>query len=534
MSTKVFSKSTEDIYKNLNDNQKQIYLKDFTSMVKADLLTGILFGIIFIIFTAGIITVLLLEVDTPQFLWFIITLTTIFSLLCIFLILKNVIELKQAPEIKIKSYIQSIEKKSVSISKSLLNRPYITNALIEIRCVNFYVSQLLKNEELKKICINYVSENVLDLMYFEGMFIPFCATKKANSNSAWDYKYNFVFPKKCDFETTPYIEILKQVDSDKLSLEETTLFLSHIARAAGLNIPYNLVVKGMSNKNEKNLTSAALEKLENVYTEVSKMVSAKFDNVKNLYDLLHNQNVIQGEQSSYQYFALIFVLYYYQKLKFIEYSETILSSYNLKEISQKFNDKNNIAFDMDMVESLTQLGEDGETIIKVIVFLSAKYYQNISISKISSVVSSKINEYLKTANEKEKLNMLIQGSYKSRSKYNMAQIDLMDGKQFEIFVANLFTNMGYKTEVTKASGDQGVDVIAKKGEKILAIQAKHYNQAVGNHAIMEVVAGAKFYNANLCYVVTNNYFTKSAKDLAATNNVILWDREKLIEKLSEV
>ena len=51
---------------------------------------------------------------------------------------------------------------------------------------------------------------------------------------------------------------------------------------------------------------------------------------------------------------------------------------------------------------------------------------------------------------------------------------------------------------------------------------------------MEVVGGAKIYNATLCYVVTNNYFTKSAKELAAANNVILWDRDKLIEKLSEV
>lgn len=533
MSTKVFSVNTEDIYQNLNDTQKEIYSKDFTSMVKANLLTGILFGIIFIIFTVGIIITILMF-DAPQFLWFIFFLTAIFSLISIFLIVKSAIELKQAPDLKIKNYILTIEKKSVSASKNLLNRPYTTNTLVEIRCVNFYVSQFFKNEDLKKICVNYINENVLDLTYLECMFIPFGAIKKENSNSAWDYKYNFIFPKKFNFEATPYIEILKQLDIDKLSADKTILFLSQIARGAGLNIPYNLVVKDISNKNEKDLTSAALEKLENIYAEVSKMVSAKFDNVKNLYNLLHNQNVIRGEKSNYQYFALIFILYYYQKLKFIEYSETILSHYNLTESPQKFNNKNNIAFDMNLVESLMLLGEDSETIIKVMVFLVAKYYQNISINKISLTVSSKINDYVKTANEKEKLDMLIQGSYKSQSKYNMAQIDLMDGKQFEIFVADLFLHLGYHTEVTKTSGDQGVDVIAKKGEKIIAIQAKHYNQAVGNHAIMEVVAGAKFYNATLCYVVTNNYFTKSAKELAATNNVILWDRDMLIEKIREI
>ena len=116
----------------------------------------------------------------------------------------------------------------------------------------------------------------------------------------------------------------------------------------------------------------------------------------------------------------------------------------------------------------------------------------------------------------------------------MLEIDKMTPSQFEIFVAELFCKFGYRAETTKLSGDQGIDVIAKKGNQVLAIQAKHYNLAVGNHAIMEVVGGAKFYNATLCYVITNNYFTKCAKELAAANNVILWDRDKLIEKLSKI
>jgi restriction system protein len=110
----------------------------------------------------------------------------------------------------------------------------------------------------------------------------------------------------------------------------------------------------------------------------------------------------------------------------------------------------------------------------------------------------------------------------------------MSDASFENFVAELFNHLGYNSERTKLSGDQGVDVIAKKGTQVLAIQVKHYNQPVGNSAIQEVVAGANYYNATICYVVTNNYFTKSAKALANANNVILWDRDKLIEKLGEM
>lgn len=36
----------------------------------------------------------------------------------------------------------------------------------------------------------------------------------------------------------------------------------------------------------------------------------------------------------------------------------------------------------------------------------------------------------------------------------IAEIDIMDGREFERFVANLYTKMGYKTQLTPGSGDQ--------------------------------------------------------------------------------
>ena len=39
-------------------------------------------------------------------------------------------------------------------------------------------------------------------------------------------------------------------------------------------------------------------------------------------------------------------------------------------------------------------------------------------------------------------------------------------------------------------------------------------------------------NAHVAVVLSNNYFTKSAKELAEKNNVLLWDRNKLIEMIN--
>ena len=111
------------------------------------------------------------------------------------------------------------------------------------------------------------------------------------------------------------------------------------------------------------------------------------------------------------------------------------------------------------------------------------------------------------------------------------EIDLMGGHDFEKVVARIFEKMGYSVTITKGSGDQGIDIIASRGSSTIGIQAKCYAGKVSNKAIQEVVAGVVHYKCDRGLVVTNNFFTDSAKELARTNNVFLWDREDLKKKL---
>jgi HJR/Mrr/RecB family endonuclease len=118
--------------------------------------------------------------------------------------------------------------------------------------------------------------------------------------------------------------------------------------------------------------------------------------------------------------------------------------------------------------------------------------------------------------------------------YTINDVDLMGGLEFEEFVALMFSKMGYLTRVTKASGDQGIDVIAENNEMKIGIQAKCYSGQVTNTAIQEVVAGINHYNLDKAMVITNSCFSQSAIELAKSNNVILWDRNKMKEKLEEI
>ncbi|MBM7856175.1 putative helicase [Desulfohalotomaculum tongense] len=116
--------------------------------------------------------------------------------------------------------------------------------------------------------------------------------------------------------------------------------------------------------------------------------------------------------------------------------------------------------------------------------------------------------------------------------YTISDVDNMDGYTFEFFVAALLKNMGYWCKITPSSGDQGADIIAEKHGKKTAVQCKNYSDKVGNKAIQEVVASIKYYYCDRGLVITNNYLTDSAIELAQVNAIDYWDRDKLVELLN--
>lgn len=111
----------------------------------------------------------------------------------------------------------------------------------------------------------------------------------------------------------------------------------------------------------------------------------------------------------------------------------------------------------------------------------------------------------------------------------------IDGHQYEYECANILKHRGFShVTVTKGSGDQGIDVIAYNDGKKYGIQCKYYASPVGNKAVQEAYAGAKFYNCDVAAVMTNTTFTLSAKELASKTGVELWPNNstKMVRPIS--
>lgn len=124
---------------------------------------------------------------------------------------------------------------------------------------------------------------------------------------------------------------------------------------------------------------------------------------------------------------------------------------------------------------------------------------------------------------------------KSRlAKSGVAEIDRMDGKTFEKYLEVLFGKLGYRVERTRYVGDYGADLVAKKNGVKYVIQAKRHKSKIGVKAIQEVVAAKGYYHCDEALVVTNSFFTGPAINLAKANNVELWNRNVLVNKLLSI
>ena len=104
----------------------------------------------------------------------------------------------------------------------------------------------------------------------------------------------------------------------------------------------------------------------------------------------------------------------------------------------------------------------------------------------------------------------------------------LDGQEFEEYVALVLKDNGFRhVELTKGSGDQGVDILAERNGTTYAIQCKNYDGAVGNFAVQEAYAGAQFYDCDTAVVICPGTFTRGAVELAESTGVKLWDGRKL-------
>jgi len=107
----------------------------------------------------------------------------------------------------------------------------------------------------------------------------------------------------------------------------------------------------------------------------------------------------------------------------------------------------------------------------------------------------------------------------------------MKPDEFEEYIADLFSKLGYKTEVTGGAYDEGIDVIAEKDGIKHYVQCKKFiTQEVGVGAVRDFYGAIADRLANgKGYFITTNKFTLEAERFAEDKPIELIDGFRLIE-----
>lgn len=94
----------------------------------------------------------------------------------------------------------------------------------------------------------------------------------------------------------------------------------------------------------------------------------------------------------------------------------------------------------------------------------------------------------------------------------------LEGVQFEHFVAHLLQAMGYRTRVTQASGDGGVDIVAHHDAlalqpPIIKVQCKRTTSSMGGPDVQRLTGTLASGGNDLGLFVTLGSFSKDAQHI---------------------
>jgi hypothetical protein len=127
-------------------------------------------------------------------------------------------------------------------------------------------------------------------------------------------------------------------------------------------------------------------------------------------------------------------------------------------------------------------------------------------------------------------------SFNGATTVSAESIDRMSGPEFEQLVARLLELMGFQVELTKASHDGGIDIVAHNHVPLLQgryiIQCKRYDGPVGVAFIRDLFGVVTAERANKGILVTNSTFTASAEEFGSDKPLELIDGPKLLQLLA--
>lgn len=104
----------------------------------------------------------------------------------------------------------------------------------------------------------------------------------------------------------------------------------------------------------------------------------------------------------------------------------------------------------------------------------------------------------------------------------------LDGLTFEKELSTLLHSRGYETQLTKASGDEGVDIILHKDGKTILVQCKAHDKPIGSGPVRDLYGTLMHQGANEAWLVSTRGFSDHATKFADGKPIKLLNISQLL------
>ncbi len=104
----------------------------------------------------------------------------------------------------------------------------------------------------------------------------------------------------------------------------------------------------------------------------------------------------------------------------------------------------------------------------------------------------------------------------------------LSGVDFETQLAELYRRQGYEVQLTKASGDDGVDLVLRRSGRTGIVQCKQWAQAAGTPILRELLGSLVAYRADYAVLACTGGFTRPAVDFARSHSIQLLTLDDII------
>jgi len=161
-------------------------------------------------------------------------------------------------------------------------------------------------------------------------------------------------------------------------------------------------------------------------------------------------------------------------------------------------------------------------------FVSKKYHYNLLPQH---KLSTDLEKYKQAVRDNVLFEQLLEEERKDKIERSKREFWFsLNGFEFENQMAKLFRKNGYKADVTKRTGDGGIDInlYDENGFRTI-VQCKAHKKAIGPHEARAIYGLMSSENAPKAILISLGGFTQGVRDFVKEKNIILMDIEDVME-----